>query len=218
MEIIRNAWEVANDAQMLLALAGHATREEYLQNRRERAAEVIDLCRIGPPHRGFEIGSGDGTVAKILSPHCRSLDCTDISSSLLAAARSNCAECRNVSFHHISSDYLGFLPSDTYDFGFALHVFIHFNAYDIFHYLLDVRRILRCGGSFLCDACDLGVQTLVIFRDHAQHYRRDPAKVRGLLNFNSAGTLKTLIAEVGFSMSNLSVLGESGWMKLLVTK
>jgi hypothetical protein len=43
MGIIRNAWEVDNDEQMLLALAGRATREDYLQNRRERATQVTDL-------------------------------------------------------------------------------------------------------------------------------------------------------------------------------
>jgi ubiquinone/menaquinone biosynthesis C-methylase UbiE len=218
VEIIRNAWEVETDEEMLLALAGHATREAYLENRRERAAEVIDLCRIGPAQRGFEIGSGDGTVAKMLSTRCQSLDCTDISSSFLAVAQRNCAECGNISFHQIGSDYLAFLPSDTYDFGFALHVFIHFNAYDIYHYLRDVRRILRHGGSFLCDACDLGAQTLDVFREHAQLYHSDPATIRGLLNFNSAGALKTLIEEVGFSISNLSILGESGWIKVLVIK
>jgi ubiquinone/menaquinone biosynthesis C-methylase UbiE len=218
MEIIRNAWEVDTDEQMLLALAGNVSREEYLQNRWERAAEVIDLCRIGPAQRGFEIGSGDGTVAKMISNHCHSLDCTDISSTFLAAGRNNCAERTNISFHQIESDYLAFLPSDAYDFGFALHVFIHFNAYDIYHYLRDVRRILRHGGCFLCDTCDLGSQTLVVFREHAQLYRADPARVRGLLNFNSAGALKTLIEEVGFTTSNLSILGESGWIKLLVTR
>jgi ubiquinone/menaquinone biosynthesis C-methylase UbiE len=218
MEIIRNAWEVETDEQMLLALAGHSTREDYLQNRRERAGEVIELCGIGPTQHGFEIGSGDGTVAKILSPHCRTLDCADISHSFLAAAQRNCVECSNIAFHQIGADYLGFLPSDTYDFGFALHVFIHFNAYDIFHYLLDARRILRHGGCFLFDACDLGRQTLHIFREHAQLYRADPARVRGLLNFNSAGALKALIAEVGFNISQQSILGESGWIKLLVVK
>jgi SAM-dependent methyltransferase len=218
MEIIRNAWEVETDEQMLLALAGHSTREEYLQNRRERAAEVIELCRIGPTQRGFVIGSGVGTVAKILSPSCRALDCTDISRTFLAAAQRNCVACSNIAFHQIGSDYLGFLPSDSYDFGFALHVFIHFNAYDIFHYLLYARRILRPGGCFLFDACDLGLQTLDIFREHAELYRADPATVRGLLNFNSAGALKTLIAEVGFNISQQSILGESGWIKLLVTK
>jgi SAM-dependent methyltransferase len=216
--IIRNAWEVETDEHMLLALTGHVSREEYLQNRKERAVEVLDLCRIGPAQRGFEIGSGDGTVAKILSPHCHSLDCTDISSSFLAAARRNCAQCRNLSFHQIGSDYLAFLPSNAYDFGFALHVFIHLNAYDIFHYLRDVRRLLRKGGSFLFDACDLGVQMLDGFREHAQIYRSDPARVRGLLNFNSAVALKTLIEEVGFSAPNLSILGESGWIRVLVTK
>jgi ubiquinone/menaquinone biosynthesis C-methylase UbiE len=218
VEIMRNAWEVETDEQMLLALAGYSTWEEYLQDRRQWVAEVIGLCRIGPAQRGFEIGSGDGTVAKLLSPYCRSLDCTDISSSFLAAAQRNCAACRNISFHQIGSDYLSFLPSDTYDLGFALHVFIHFNAYDIYHYLRDVRRILRPGGCFLCDTCDLGPQTRDVFREHAQLYRADPATVRGLLNFNSAGALKLLVEEVGLSTADLSILGESGWIRLLVAK
>jgi ubiquinone/menaquinone biosynthesis C-methylase UbiE len=179
---------------------------------------VIGLCHINPGQRGFEIGSGDGTVAKIISAYCHSLACTDISSSFLAAARRTCAECRNVSFHQIGADYLAFLPSDTYDFGFALNVFIHLNAYDIFHYLRDVQRILKQGGAFLFDACDLGPQTLDACREHAQIYRSDPATIRGLLNFNSAGALKLLIDEVGLSIANPSIVGKSGWMKLLVTK
>jgi hypothetical protein len=134
------------------------------------------------------------------------------------AAQNNCAACSNISFHQIGSDYLAFLPSDAYDFGFALHVFIHLNAYDIFHYLCDVQRILRKGGVFLFDACDIGAQTIDAFREHAQLYRADPSKLRGLLNFNSAGALKTLIDELGFSASNLAILGESGWIRLLVTK
>jgi glycosyltransferase involved in cell wall biosynthesis/GT2 family glycosyltransferase len=216
--IIYNAWEVETDEQALLALAGHDSHEKYLQDRKERAADVIDLCRIGLTQRGFEIGSGDGTVAKILSPYCHALDCTDISSFFLAAAQRNCTECKNISFHQIGSEYLAFLPSNAYDFGYALGVFIHLNAYDIFHYLCDVRRILRKGGTFLFDACDIGVQTLDVFREQALIYRCDPATVRGLLNFNSAGALRTLIEEVGFSTSNLSILGESGWIKLVVTK
>jgi SAM-dependent methyltransferase len=176
------------------------------------------LCRIGPAQRGFEIGSGDGTVAKILSTHCHFLDCTDISCSFLAAAQSNCAECTNISFHQIDSAYLEFLSSDTYDFGFALHVFIHLNAYDIVHYLRDVGRILKHGGTFLFDARDLGAQTIDIFREHAERYRSDPTRVRGLLNFNSIGALKTLIQDVGLRLSDRSIIGDSGWMTLVVTK
>ena len=212
------AWEVETDEQMLLALAGQYTRDEYLRNRRERAAEVVDLCRIDPSRRGFEIGSGDGTVATIISPQCRSLDCTDVSASLLTEARRRCAEYRNVSFHQIGSDYLSMLPSGAYDFGYALHVFIHLNAYDIFHYLNDVRRVLRDGGCFLFDACALGPQTRDVFRQHTQMYRSDPGTVRGLLNFNSVGALRLLAEEAGLSISNRSALGDSGWMKVLVTK
>jgi hypothetical protein len=45
MDIRLNAWEVESNEHMLLALTGHASREEYQANRRERAQQVIELCR-----------------------------------------------------------------------------------------------------------------------------------------------------------------------------
>jgi len=125
-------------------------------------------------HRVFEIGSGDGTVATLLSKHCSFIDCNDVSTSLLEKARMNCVGISNVVFHKIGAGYLDYLPSEAYDFGYSLNVFVHFNPYDIFNYLRDVQRILKVGGVFSFDACTIGTYTVDLFHTQAQFYKEDP--------------------------------------------
>ncbi len=218
MDVIRNAWEVGDEGHALLALAGHSTQEEFESDRQQRAEQMMEWCSITPTSRGFEIGSGEGTVARLLSPHCLSLDCNDISASFLEKARANCAQCTNVSFRQIDSDYLDYLPSDSYDFGFSLNVFIHFNAYDVFNYLLSVKRILKPKGRFYFDACTLGEQTMPLFLEQARMYRQAPETIRGLLNYSHPVVLRNLIEEAGLQLSDRSLLNETGWMKLLTVK
>lgn len=217
MDIIRNAWEV-DDKDELLALHGHGSREEFIQDRQERAKEIVDWCSVTPNSRGFEIGSGDGTVALLLASQCLALDCTDISGSLLDRARATCAQLSNVSFYKTESDYINYLPAETYDFGFSLHVFIHFNAYDIFNYLVSVNRALKPGAMFYFDACTVGEQTLPVFREHAGMYSKAPETIRGLLNFNHPSMLARVISEAGLETCDKSTLSDDGWMKVLVRR
>ena len=216
MDVVKNAWEVENDEHALLALAGHNTPEEFEKDRRYHAGEIARLCSVTTQSRGFEIGSGEGTVARILSSQCQFLDCNDISASFLERARVNCAQHNNVAFHKIESDYLNYLPAASYDFGYALHVFIHFNPYDIFNYLNSVKRLLKPGGKFFFDAGTIGEQTIALFREHAEMYRKSPEGIRGLLNFNHPDVLRIIIREVGFALSDLSELTTPGWMRVLV--
>jgi ubiquinone/menaquinone biosynthesis C-methylase UbiE len=218
MEVIKNAWEIKSDEHELLALAGHSTKESYIENRKQRAKELISLCGLEQKKRGFEIGSGDGMVVKILSHRCLSINCTDISHSFLEKAQNTCRGLKNISFHLIENNYLNFLESNTYDFGFSLNVFIHFNCYDIVNYLKDVKRILKPGGLFYFDACTIGEATLDLFYEHSNLYRDDPTAIRGLLNFNHPEIIKSLIKQVGFSLSAKSFLDERGWLKVLVIK
>lgn len=218
MDVKRNAWELAEGEDGLLKLAGHATREEFDLDRRQHAKEIVRFCAITRDKRGFEIGSGDGTVARMLAPQCLSLDCNDISASFLEKARANCAEYTNLSFHRIEDNYLDHLPAESYDFGFSLHVFIHFNAYDVFNYLLAVKRLLKPGAIFYFDACTLGEQTMPIFREHAQMYANAPETVRGLLNYNHPDTLRKIVHEAGLKMSSESQPSREGWMKIVTTK
>jgi len=217
MSVIRNVWEVSAE-NALDALAGHSTREEFEADRRARADEVTGWCSIAPNKRGFEVGSGEGTVARLLAGRCLSLDCNDISASFLEMARANCAQYPNLSFHQIGSDYLDYLPAQTYDFGFALNVFIHLNPYDVFHYLVSVKKALKPGGVFYFDACTVGEQTLPLFREHAAMYRNAPDRVRGLLNYNSPGIVRAVVQEAGLELSDRSLLSDAGWIKVLTVK
>lgn len=196
-----------------MALTGHSTLEEFQRDREQHAQALLQRCAIKPASRGFEIGSGEGTVAKLLSPHCASLDCNDISASFLERARKTCAGCPNVSFHQIQSDYLDYLPSNSYDFGFALHVFIHFNPYDMFNYLESVRRILKPGGKFYFDACSLGEQTRNLFREHAAVYRRTPQNVRGLLSFSDERLIKSIAAAADLKVCDVAASRRLGWIR-----
>ena len=218
MDIVRNAWELGENEDGLLKLAGHSTREEFEEDRRRHAEEIVRFCRITPEKRGFEIGSGDGTVARLLSPKCRALDCNDISASFLKLAQANSAQHGNLAFHQIKEKYLDYLPAETYDFGFSLHVFIHFNAYDIVNYLVSVKRLLKPKGLFYFDACSLGEQTLPIFREHAQMYAGYPENIRGFLNYNHPDTIGKLVKEAGLQLSSESQLSDNGWMKVVTTK
>ncbi len=154
----------------------------------------------------------------ILAPQCLSLDCNDISASFLEKARANCVQHANLSFHRIEDKYLDHLPAESYDFGFSLHVFIHFNAYDVFNYLQAVKRLLKPGGVFYFDACTLGQQTMTVFREHVQMYASAPETIRGLLNFNHPETLRKIVQEAGLKMSTQSQPSREGWMKIVVSK
>lgn len=165
---------------------------------------------------GFEIGSGEGIVAAIIGKKCRALDCLDISEYFLNTARLLCGQQGNITFHLIENDYLRSLPSSTYDFGFAMNVFIHFNPYDIYNYLYDVSRVLKPGGVFLFDAATLGHKTIPLFKQAADAYRQHPETIRGLMNFNHPEIVKIIIDEVGLHITDKSVIGD--WMKILVKK
>ncbi len=218
MDTGHGAWEFRTQEEALLALAGNVTYEAYWSDRMQRADQLRSQCNIKQHYRAFEIGSGDGTVARLLAGDCYSIDCNDVSESFLAEARRTCADRPNVYFHKIGTSYLDYLPSEAYDFGYSLNVFIHLNAYDIFHYLSDVQRLLKDGGLFYFDAATIGKQTMALFREHAGLYKEDPGRVRGLLNFNHPQEIQAIIEELGLKVTGKSLTETNGWLRFLVQK
>jgi len=217
-EITTNPWEFETDEQALLELGGNVSSETYRQDRLQRANDVQRVCAIHLDHQGFEIGSGDGTVAQLLAAHCAFIDCTDISVSFLAKARQNCRSVPNLAFHQISGWSLAPLESGRYDFGYSLNVFIHLNPYDIHLYLQEVRRLLKPGGSFYFDACTIGAQTRDIFHEHAKLFQQAPQNLRGLLSFNHPDLIRTVVADVGLEVDEARsrTKEQDGWLGFLV--
>jgi SAM-dependent methyltransferase len=217
-QVNTHAWEIEGDAAALLALAGISSDEAYREDRKRRAEEVLRVCQIRPAHRGFEIGSGDGSVAKLLAAKCTFIDCADVSASFLAKARENCRDVPNLAFHQITSGSLEALKDGQYDFGYSLNVFIHLNPYDMFFYLGEVRRLLKPGQRFCFDACTIGNQTRDLFHEHAKLVQREPENLRGFLSFNHPSLIRTVIADVGLEVDEATSItnDEEGWLRFVV--
>jgi len=213
-------WEWETEEEMQELLAGHTPREQYLSSRARTAESLADLFGLDGTQRGFEIGSGEGIVARALARRCRSLDCADPSLSFLNKARATCRELPNVRFHLIEDAYLEFLPPEYFDFGVATGVFIHFNAYDIFHYLCSVKQILKPGGLFYFEVATLDKDTHALFREHAQHYRQlpDPTACRTLMSWNDLGVVRAVIDEVGLMFRADQLRKRGGSIGILVEK
>ena len=205
---------------MQIALAGSMPRDEYLKHREELARELIGVFGLDGTQRGFEIGSGDGIVARDIARQCRSLDCADISRTFLQAAQETCGRLDNVHFHLIASDFLDFLPAGGYDFGYALNVFVHLNAYDIFFYLCSVDRLLRSGGLFQFNIATIGECTRELFHRQARNYRshQNPFRTRGLMNWHGMDLVRVLVTEAGLLFCEDRLAESGGRYRVLVEK
>jgi SAM-dependent methyltransferase len=216
----RKPWEYPTRDAMQIALAGSMPRDEYLRHRSDMARELVELFGLDGTQQVFEIGSGDGVVARHLARQCRSLDCADISRTFLDAAQETCGGLDNVRFHLITTDFLDFLPAGEYDFGYSLNVFVHLNAYDIYFYLRSVDRLLRGGGLFRFNIANVGESNRELFHRHAQVYRshQDPVRTRGIMNWHGMDLIRALVAEAGLRFREDRLAGSGGHYKVLVEK
>jgi SAM-dependent methyltransferase len=191
---IPGRWEVADDEEMLWFVAGDLSRQEYLEDRSLRAEQILRALQPTGTSVGLEIGSGEGLVARIVARECRRLICADLSQSLLRRAREACGGAANVEFHLIADDYLDGLEAESVDFSYALNVCIHLNAYELFHYLLGVHRVLRPGGRFWFNAATLGPATLRFFDAFAAEYRQfPPGAPAGHMHWNHPEEIRQLL-------------------------
>lgn len=216
----RDVWEHNSEKNMQLALAGSTPREEYLLTRKQKAEYLVQLAGLDGTQRGFEVGSGEGIVARYLSPHCLSVDCTDISRTFLKKAEETCSGLGNVNFRLIGDDYLESLPQSYYDFGFSMNVFIHFNIYDIFHYLRTIQLVLKPGGLFYFSGATIGEKTVDLFRYFAAEYLKnpDPVKCRGYMTWNDAPMIRTVIEELDFVFLDEYFVNDGGHLDFVVKK
>jgi SAM-dependent methyltransferase len=73
---------------------------------------------------GFDLGSGNGRIARIIAPRVGILNCVEPSAAGIAAARSSLAGLDNVRFHRATVDAIP-LPEESQDFGYSIGVLHH---------------------------------------------------------------------------------------------
>lgn len=216
MVLFKRHWEHWTRSERQAALAGITPREEYLETRRQAVVELVRLLSIDPSSVGFEIGSGEGVVARDLAQQCQSIDCTDISRTFLKLARKTCRGSTNIRFSRIRKNHLDFLPAEHYDFGYALNVFIHLNQYEIFFYFKSIRRILKPTGAFFFTGSTLGVDTIDLFRFFAKRYKKLGETRPGFMRWANLEILESLANEAGLVVDHDRLWSSGGHLKIVL--
>jgi ubiquinone/menaquinone biosynthesis C-methylase UbiE/DNA-binding transcriptional ArsR family regulator len=104
---------------------------------------LLGFVRLGDV---LDAGSGDGAMAALLAPHCRSVTCLDLSPRVLQAARNRLAAQRNVTFAPGDVHALPFADR-SFDQVLLLHVLTY--AKDPALALREASRVLRPGGALV---------------------------------------------------------------------
>jgi len=215
----QTAWEWSTAAAMQSYVAGTIAREDYLRDRRELVAQVRGALAPDPAARLFEIGSGEGVMARDLAADVGELYCLDVSGSFLDVARRTCAGRPNVAFQKIDENYLDVLPDDAFDGGYCLNVFIHLGVYEIHQYLLGVARVLHGGGRFIFNFATLGPATIGLFRSYAARFRdASPMQLPGFMRWHGREVVETLATEAGLVPEPASFVDRGGICTLVVRR
>jgi SAM-dependent methyltransferase len=196
----RKVWDLVRSEVRDALLEGDRARAAKVVRARERAAGWPDavageMQRYWSPGRTWEslvralaglvrlgdvidLGSGDGSVAQLLSPRARSWTCVDRSAPVAAAARARFARQRNV--HVLCADVQSLPePDASFDAALMLHVLTQVDAPSLA--CAEAARVLRPGGTLVLVTLDA--------HDHAEttasygdvHPGFAPAAVRRLL-------------------------------------
>jgi SAM-dependent methyltransferase len=97
----------------------------------------------------LEIGAGGGRFTEVLLPKCKTLIAVDTSPTMLDLLRSRFPDDGRLECQLVDGTGLDQIADDSVDAAFAYGVFVHLQHWDIYHYLVELRRVLRPGGKAL---------------------------------------------------------------------
>ena len=103
---------------------------------------------LGRQETILEIGPGGGRFTDILLPRCSQLIAVDTSKAMLKLLQDRYAQTDKMRYVLSDGSSLGSDIADgTVNAVFAYDVFVHLQHWDIFNYLLEIRRVLVPGGK-----------------------------------------------------------------------
>jgi SAM-dependent methyltransferase len=133
------------------SVCGTANEEEYQRSGQSTAQHLVTSLGIDGDDRVLEIGCGTGRVGLQLAPVCREWIGADVSSRMLAHARSALSHLPNVRLHQLDGSGLYGIETASLDVVYCTGVFMHLDEWDRYRYLLESFRVLRPGGRVYFD-------------------------------------------------------------------
>ena len=109
--------------------------------------EKIFKSFLGSSKVILEIGSGGGRFTEVLLPKCEKLIASDTSPAMLSLLKKRFGTTAKIEYVLLDGQGLGSIPDQAVDAVFSYGVFVHLQHWDIYNYLMEVRRILKPGGK-----------------------------------------------------------------------
>jgi len=180
---------------------------------------IIDLHFKDKKKRTImEFGSGEGLMAKYMSPHFKKYICVDIVDEFLELCEEHTADCKNVDYELIKDYYFSdfTIKPKSIDIITSTHVLCHCNYFELIIYFRQFYKLLKKGGIILFDIYnsdqldwkdDIIVQHTDLYKEH--HI------LENLFNPLSSTVLKREIMKLGFEEIFDSVHENPGGWNLL---
>lgn len=203
-------WEYKSDHDILVACVGYnfgKNPEERLDEIRKTRGgygwTVMDRMKLKAEDVVMDIGSGCGFVGRTIAPHVKALHCVDLSPDFLGYCSRELSGFENVSCHLIK--YADFSPVAEAGINkvYSTAVWIHFNYYDLNHYLAALAETMVAGGEIYFDYADpegIGDGDGRIFEEHYSTYRTNRATISNLVQYNGESAVRTALEKNGFKM------------------
>lgn len=153
----KQVWNEAsrNHGEAMLAVAGFANFEEFMESGQSSAQTLKRVLRIGPEDIVLEIGCGTGRIGASLAKECREWIGADISANMIEYARRNLKDCSNVRFQELTGCDLQGFPDNSIDKIYSSAVFMHLDPWDRYRYVKEAYRVVRPGGRVYFDNLNL---------------------------------------------------------------
>ena len=166
------------------------------------ANNIIELLSLTSSDTVVDLGSGCGFIARALAPKVNKLYCLDISEDFLNYCKQETQHNNNVECYLVEYADLSPLANHNITAIYATALFIHFNLYDVYHYINACYNCLPTGGRLMFDF--LNSQKLDItndtFKRHSAAYLNDISVLSTCTYHNHPETVEKIYTQIGFKL------------------
>jgi cyclopropane fatty-acyl-phospholipid synthase-like methyltransferase len=172
------------------------------ESKSHEANNIVNLLSLNKQHTVIDLGSGGGFIANSIAPKVKTLYCLDISKDFLEYCRRETSQQKNVECYLINYANLNSVIEQPVDAIYSVAVFIHFNLYDVFHYLKACFDCLKPGGKLLFDFYNIEKLNIhdKTFIKHTSQYLAAPGNLASYVYYNHPATLHQIYSQIGFKL------------------